>query len=513
MPVLALATAQAPDAGARLGARSTVALEPLDADDVRRIALLYAPDHVAGDVPVEALAASQRRRTAAASTSSRAGGRGGGRAPGGRGGRADRGRPQRAALEPKRSSPATSSTSRRRGSAQSSAPSDDGRRWCARSRAWPRSTSPTPRTSSAASGSSPSSSRGSSARRCSASSARREAASRPSCGPGCCPPLAGGVLPGSDEWPQVVIRPGEHPLRELARDGRAAGRPAARARRRPVRGDLHGLPGRAERAAFIAALVRAPGDAGDARCRRARDPGRLLRALRRRTRRCRLCSPPSRPRRADAARRAAPRDRAARRSAPACSVEPELVDALVARRRGRARRAAAAVDGAARALAAPRRAPPAPSRLRAQRGRARGGGAARRGGVRAPRPGSSRRVARACCCDSPATDVGGAVERRRVPLAELAGAGGDELERVLALLADRRLITISAGDRRGRPRGAAARMAAAARLDRGGRGGSASATPARRRRARLGRTRPRSGGRLSRRAAGRRAGVADRTRA
>ena len=33
---------------------------------------------------------------------------------------------------------------------------------------------------------------------------------------GLLPALAGGVLPGSADWAQVVIRPGEHPLRELA---------------------------------------------------------------------------------------------------------------------------------------------------------------------------------------------------------------------------------------------------------------------------------------------------------
>jgi WD40 repeat protein/DNA-binding SARP family transcriptional activator len=43
---------------------------------------------------------------------------------------------------------------------------------------------------------------------------------------GLLPALAAGVLPGSDTWPRVLIRPGEHPLRELRReiDGIAAGR-------------------------------------------------------------------------------------------------------------------------------------------------------------------------------------------------------------------------------------------------------------------------------------------------
>ena len=43
---------------------------------------------------------------------------------------------------------------------------------------------------------------------------------------GLLPALAGGVLPGSQEWPRVVLRPGEHPEQELrmALDGAGAGR-------------------------------------------------------------------------------------------------------------------------------------------------------------------------------------------------------------------------------------------------------------------------------------------------
>ena len=87
---------------------------------------------------------------------------------------------------------------------------------------------------------------------------------------GLLPALADGVLPGSERWRQVVMRPGEHPLAELgralarvasgegepdgddplaavaglARTGRALG-PG----RRSARGDLHRLPrrGRARR--------------------------------------------------------------------------------------------------------------------------------------------------------------------------------------------------------------------------------------------------------------------------
>jgi WD40 repeat protein/DNA-binding SARP family transcriptional activator len=59
-PVLTLATAEADEAGALLGARSALALEPLDADGVRRIALLYAPNHAGGNIPVEELAQASR---------------------------------------------------------------------------------------------------------------------------------------------------------------------------------------------------------------------------------------------------------------------------------------------------------------------------------------------------------------------------------------------------------------------------------------------------------------------
>ena len=43
---------------------------------------------------------------------------------------------------------------------------------------------------------------------------------------GLLPALADGVLPGSDRWRQVLMRPGEHPLRELAKVGDQPGAPA-----------------------------------------------------------------------------------------------------------------------------------------------------------------------------------------------------------------------------------------------------------------------------------------------
>ena len=62
-------------------------------------------------------------------------------------------------------------------------------------------------------------------------------------GAGLLPELARGVLPGSANWEQVVLRPGEHPPAALEQ-ARVGGRLRARRgdRRRPVRGDLHALP-------------------------------------------------------------------------------------------------------------------------------------------------------------------------------------------------------------------------------------------------------------------------------
>src|SRR4029079_2769470 len=41
---------------------------------------------------------------------------------------------------------------------------------------------------------------------------------------GLLPALAGGVLPGSNNWTQALIRPGAHPSRELARATRGLAR-------------------------------------------------------------------------------------------------------------------------------------------------------------------------------------------------------------------------------------------------------------------------------------------------
>ena len=94
-----------------------------------------------------------------------------------------------------------------------------------RTRAWPSSRPPTRTTTSGASGSSPSSSRGSSAARSWGSWAIPGSGKSSALRAGLLPALAGGVLPGSDRWPQALLRPGEHPMAELVRAcPRAAGR-------------------------------------------------------------------------------------------------------------------------------------------------------------------------------------------------------------------------------------------------------------------------------------------------
>ena len=131
---------------------------------------------------------------------------------------------------------------------------------------------------------------------------------------GLLPALANGVLPGSERWRQVVMRPGEHPLAEL---GRALARlapdetgdgddPLAAAlgslapdERLVVAVDqfeevFTACRDEAERAAFADGARRRRRRPGPARRRRARDPGRLLRALRRATGRCRRRSAPTR---------------------------------------------------------------------------------------------------------------------------------------------------------------------------------------------------------------------------
>ena len=281
------------------------------------------------------------------------------------------------------------------------------------------------------------------------------------CAPGCWPRSRDGVLPGSERWAHALLRPGEHPLAALERAiaDAARARPAG-PRRRPVRGALHGLPrrGGARRVRRRARRLRAR--PAPARARADRRARRLLRPLRAPTPSCRGCSAPT----TCWSARCAATSCAARSSCPprraGLRVEPELVDALVADVEGEPGRAAAALDRAARALAAARRPAAAPGRLRARGRRARRRRAAGRGAYERPRRRRAARRARGSCCGSPAT-------ARATP--SCAGAcrspssADADAARSSRVLADERLRHGRRGRGRGRARGAAARVAAAAR--------------------------------------------------
>ena len=164
----------------------------------------------------------------------------------------------------------------------------------------------------------------------------------------------------------------------------------------------------------------------------------------------------------------------AQRAGPACRGRPGRRPDR--RRRGRAGRAAAALDRAAGAVAAARRPADALRAYEQRRRRARRGRPAGRARPTSASTPSSAPLARRILLRLAGDGEGDAVVRRRVPLAELERDGVAE---VLDVLADGRLVTIERGRGRGRPRGAAARVAAPARVARGGRPGPPAAPPAR----------------------------------
>ena len=233
---------------------------------------------------------------------------------------------------------------------------------------------------------------------------------------GLLPALADGVLPGSEGWTQVVMRPGEHPLRELR-----SARPRRRGDRVLLAVDQFEETFTAcrdeERARRVHRRARAAA-AHAGRTRRARRPRRLLRALRGLSGARALLAAHHvlvGAMRRDELRRAV--ERPAQRVG--LRVEPELADALVAdvehepgalpllstallelwqRRDGRRLRLAAyeATGGVRGAVA----------RLAED-------------GVRAGSTGRGRRSRAASCCGWRPKTADGGVERRRVPLAEL----------------------------------------------------------------------------------------------
>jgi WD40 repeat protein/DNA-binding SARP family transcriptional activator len=261
---------------------------------------------------------------------------------------------------------------------------------------------------------------------------------------GLLPALAAGVLPASDRWPQVLIRPGEHPLREL----RGAMSEVGHDRRVVLAVDqfeeaFTACRDEAERAAFVSAVVRAAQDpAGSsvvvlalradfyARCATYPELARLLAANHV------LVGPMSR----DELRRAIARP--AKRVG--LRVEPELEDAVVddvegqpgglpllstallelwRQRRGRRLELAAysrtgGVHGAVARLAED-----ALGRLEP----------------------AERDIARTLLLRLADETENGETVRRRVPLAELEAQRSEGVARVLDVLTERRLLTVSAG--------------------------------------------------------------------
>jgi WD40 repeat protein/DNA-binding SARP family transcriptional activator len=260
---------------------------------------------------------------------------------------------------------------------------------------------------------------------------------------GLLPALAEGALPGSETWPQVLIRPGEHPLREL----RIAGLDAAAHERAVLVVDqfeevFTACRDERERAAFIDAVAEIPGRGGRDRlvvlAVRADFYGRCaaypaLTSLLRGNEV--LVGPMHR----DELRHAI--ERPAHRAG--LHVEPDLVDALLAdvevepgglpllstallelwrRRDGRElRRAAYEVTGGV-AGAVGRLAEDAFGRLDP----------------------AQQLVARRVLLRLAAEGPGGTIVRRRIVLSELESLDDDDVGRVLQALTERRLLTMSA---------------------------------------------------------------------
>ena len=312
---------------------------------------------------------------------------------------------------------------------------------------------------------------------------------------GVLPALAAGVLPGTDRWRTVTMCPGAHPARELARQLAGVRRRASRPTGVLVFVDQFEevftlCRDEAERDEFIDRLAELVDDAGDGR--RDRHPGRPSRPLRRLPGARRADDEQRRARRADARHRAAAGDRAprpagrARRSSPAWS---------------RSSSPTSPAGPAPFPCCRPRwpRRGNAGTTSHAHAGRLPG----RRRGQRRPGPHGRGRVSRLCPRAAGRGPPGAAatVRRRRrrrprppPPAPHRRGRTGGRRRRPRRA---RRARRPPAADRRprhrrGRPRGAAARVAPAAHLARRGRAGSPAAPPARRRGPVVGGERPRS---------------------
>ena len=284
---------------------------------------------------------------------------------------------------------------------------------------------------------------------------------------GLLPALADGVLPGSERWAQVA---------------HAAGRAsAATSSRRPPRGVGDGrrvvlavdqfeetftaCGDEQERAAFVAELVRARDDAARRRARAAR---RLLRALRRLPRARRACWPPitcsSSAMRRDELRRAVERPGRARRPVASSPSSPTRWWTTSSASRARCRCCRPRCSSCGSGATAGGCGWPTYERSGGVRG-----AVARHAEEAFGRLDERQQaVARGVLLRLTAEGAGGAVERRRIPLAELDRA---RRRRRAGRRPAHRPAPADGQRRRGRARarGAAARVAAAARLARGGR--------------------------------------------
>ena len=299
---------------------------------------------------------------------------------------------------------------------------------------------------------------------------------------GLLPALSDGVLPGSADWVQAVIRPGEHPLRELADATAGLDRRRVLLVVDQFEETFTVCHDDAERSAFVTELVAAGRRDRIAvlairadhygRCAAYRELSALLAAhhvlvgaMRR-----------------DELRRAV--ERPALRAG--LRVEPELTDALVAdvadepgalpmlstallelwqRRDGRSLRLSTYQDTGGVRAAVARQAEEAFARL----------------------DGGQQRLARSVLLRLAAEGLGGAIERRRIALGEL-----DDAAEVVAALTDQRLLTISAGTVE-LAHEALLREWPRLRMAGGGRRGTAAAPAPGRRGARVGRARAQPG--------------------
>jgi len=260
---------------------------------------------------------------------------------------------------------------------------------------------------------------------------------------GLLPALAGGVLPGSEDWVQALIRPGRHPLRELESAMEAGdGKPIVVAVDQ-FEETFTACEDEEERRAFVDALVAAA---------RERDPRCTVVLALRADFYGRCAAYPALsgmlaanhvlvgPMRTDELRRAieGPAQRAGLR------IDTELTDALVRdvegepgalpllstallelwqRREGRRLPHAAYERGGGVRGAVSRLAEEAFGQLGAEQ----------------------QRIARGVLMRLVGEGASGGIERRRIPLAELETLRSEDVARVVALLTDRRLLTVSAG--------------------------------------------------------------------